>query len=118
MSGLASREFQERLTGFLPKMRVWALGLTHNRAAAEDLVQDGAMKTLLASEPFVPDTNFSSWVHRIMVNPFTSSVRNRREYSDLDQMPEVSIPATQQDRTELRELNVAFQPLPKEQRQA
>jgi RNA polymerase sigma-70 factor, ECF subfamily len=118
MSDSPSREFQDRLTGFLPKMRIWALGLTHNRAAAEDLVQDVAMKTLLASDSFAPDTNFSAWVHRIMVNHFISSVRNRREYGDLDQMPEVSIPATQHDRTELRELNVAFQRLPKEQRQA
>jgi RNA polymerase sigma-70 factor, ECF subfamily len=53
-----------------------------------------------------------------MVNHFISSVRNRRQYSDLDQMPEVSIPASQHDRTELRDLNVVFQHLPKEHRQA
>jgi RNA polymerase sigma-70 factor, ECF subfamily len=118
MSSSPSREFQDRLTGFLPKMRVWALGLTHNCSAAEDLVQDVAMKTLLASESFVPGTNFSAWVHRIMVNHFISSVRKRREYSDLDQMPEVGMPASQHDRTELRELNGALQRLPREQRQA
>ena len=118
MSSSPSPEFQNQLTGFLPKMRVWALGLTHNRSAAEDLVQDVAMKTLLANESFVPGTNFSAWVHRIMVNHFISSVRNRHEYSDLDQMPEVGTPASQHNRTELRELNVAFQHLPKEQRQA
>jgi RNA polymerase sigma-70 factor, ECF subfamily len=118
MSSSPSRKFQDRLTGFLPKMRVWALGLTHNCSAAEDLVQDVAMKTLLASESFVPGTNFSAWVHRIMVNHFISSVRKRREYSELDQMPEVGTPASQHDRTELRELIVAFQRLAKEQRQA
>jgi RNA polymerase sigma-70 factor (ECF subfamily) len=41
-----------------------------NRAAAEDLVQAVAMKTLVASESFIPGTNFSAWVHRIMVNHF------------------------------------------------
>jgi RNA polymerase sigma-70 factor (ECF subfamily) len=61
MPGSASCEFQDRLTAFLPNMRVWAMGLTRNRAAAEDLVQDVAMKALAASESFVPGTNFSAW---------------------------------------------------------
>jgi RNA polymerase sigma-70 factor (ECF subfamily) len=113
-----SCEFQDQLTAFLPKMRVWAMALTRNRAAAEDLVQDVAMKALAASESFVPDTNFSAWVHRIMTNHFISGARSRREYSDLDQVPEVGIAAAQHDRTELRELNVAFQRLPREQKEA
>ena len=118
MSHPASREFRDRLTAFLPKMRVWAMALTRNSSAADDLVQDVAMKTLMASESFEPDTNFSAWVHRIMINHFISSVRKRREYNDLDQMPEVGIRASQEDRTSLRELNVAFLRLPKEQQQA
>ena len=79
MSGSASREFQDRLTGFLPKMRIWALALTRNSSAADDLVQDVAMKALMASESFEPGTNFSAWVHRIMINHFISSVRKQRE---------------------------------------
>jgi RNA polymerase sigma-70 factor (ECF subfamily) len=118
MRGSPSREFQDRLTAFLPKMRVWAMALTRNRTAAEDLVQDVAMKALAANESFVPGTNFSAWVHRIMTNHFITGVRRRREYSDLDQMPEVGIPAKQHDRTELRELNVAFQRLPRVQQEA
>ena len=86
----ATREFQDRLTGFLPKMRIWALGLTRNRPAAEDLVQDVAVKVLLANESFVPGTSFSAWVHKIMINHFISGVRNKREYNDLDQTPEIS----------------------------
>src|SRR3979490_2505096 len=99
MSGSASREFQDRLTGFLPTMRAWAMALTRNRAAAEDLVQDVAMKTLVASESFIPGTNFSAWVHRIMVNHFISSVRSKREYTDVDTVPEVPVPAAHEDRT-------------------
>ncbi len=113
-----SCEFQDQLIALLPKMRVWAMALTKNRAAAEDLVQDVAMKALAASESFVTGTNFPAWVHRIMTNHFLSGVRSRREYSDLDKMPEVGIPAAQHDGTELRELNVAFQRLPREQKEA
>jgi RNA polymerase sigma-70 factor (ECF subfamily) len=118
MPDSASYEFQNQLTAVLPKMRRCAMALTKNRAAAEDLVQDVAMKALGASESFVPGTNFSAWVHRIMTNHFISGVRSRREYSDLDQMPEVGIPAAQHNRTELRELNVAFQRLPRDQKEA
>jgi hypothetical protein len=39
-----SCEFRDQLTDFLPKMRGWAMALTRNSAAAEDLVQDVAMK--------------------------------------------------------------------------
>ena len=98
MSESATREFRDRLTGFLPKMRIWALGLTRNRAAAEDLVQDVAVKVLLANGSFVPGTNFSAWVHKIMINHFISSVRNKREYDDLDQAPEISVCASQEER--------------------
>jgi RNA polymerase sigma-70 factor, ECF subfamily len=118
MSESATREFQDHLTGFLPKMRVWALGLTRNRAAAEDLVQDVAVKVLLANESFVPGTNFSAWVHKIMINHFISSVRNKREHNDLDQAPEISVSASQEERAGIRELNVAYQRLPKEQKEA
>ena len=114
----ATREFQDRLTGFLPKMRVWALGLTRNRPSAEDLVQDVAVKVLLANESFVPGTNFSAWVHKIMINHFISSVRSNREYNDLDQAPEVSVSASQEERAGIRELNGAYQRLPKEQKEA
>src|SRR6478609_1349677 len=60
-TSMASHEFQDQLTQFLPKMRVWALALTRNGAAADDLVQEVALKTLVASENFIPGTNFSAW---------------------------------------------------------
>jgi RNA polymerase sigma-70 factor, ECF subfamily len=69
-------------------MRTWALALTRNASAADDLVQEVALKTLMASESFIPGTNFSAWTHRIMVNQFISNIRGQREYNDLDQMPE------------------------------
>ena len=118
MTGAASPEFQDQLTDFLPKMRGWAMALTRNRAAAEDLVQEVAMKALSACDSYVPGTNFPAWVHRIMVNQFITDVRRQREHNDLDQVPEAGIPAAQEDLTDLRELNVAFQRLPKDQREA
>jgi RNA polymerase sigma-70 factor (ECF subfamily) len=91
-------------------------GYDTNSSAADDLVQDVAMKVLVARESFVAGSNFSAWVHRIMINHFISSVRRRREYNDL--IPEVGMRAAQEDRAGLRELNLAFQRLPKDQQEA
>ena len=118
MTSADSPEFQDQLTEFLPKMRIQALALTRNRTAAEDLVQEVAMKVLIACDSFIPGSNFPAWVHRIMVNQFISNVRRQREYNDLDQMPELGIRAAQDDLTDLRELNIAFRRLPKDQRDA
>jgi RNA polymerase sigma-70 factor, ECF subfamily len=118
MTSADSPEFQDQLTEFLPKMRIQALALTRNRTAAEDLVQEVAMKVLIACDSFIPGSNFPAWVHRIMVNQFISNVRRQREYCDLDQMPELGVRAAQEDLTDLREINVAFQRLPKDQREA
>ena len=113
-----AKEFQEQLIDFLPKMRVWALALTRNRAAADDLTQDVATKALVARDGFTPGTNFSAWVHRIMINHFISGVRNRREFTDMDTVPDVAVPAPHEDRTALRELGWALDRLPHDQREA
>ena len=112
------QEFHEQLTDFLPKMRVWALALTRNRAAADDLAQDVATKALVAKDCFVPGTNFSAWIHRIMINHFISSVRNKREFTDMDTMPDVPVPAAHEDRAALRELGWALDRLPPDQKEA
>ena len=90
-------------------MRIWALALTRNAAAADDLVQDVALKALIANDRFDPGTNFSAWVHRIMINHFISARRRARETMDIDQVPEAAVAASQQDSTDLREVSRAFQ---------
>ena len=99
-------------------MRVWALALTRNATAADDLVQDVALKTLIASDSFVSGTNFSAWVHRIMVNHFISAVRRNGKNNNIEQIPEIAIAASQQNRTDLREVSCAFQRLPEDQKHA
>ncbi|HVZ07845.1 sigma-70 family RNA polymerase sigma factor [Rhodopila sp.] len=111
-------EFHEQLIIFMPKMRVWALALTRDRAAADDLTQDVATKALAARHCFIPGTNFAAWVRRIMINHFISSVRRRKIFADIETIPEQPVAATHEDRTALRELGHALQDLPNEQREA
>jgi RNA polymerase sigma-70 factor, ECF subfamily len=113
-----SQDFQEQLVSLMPKLRVWALALTRNRAAADDLVQDVAAKALAASDSFEAGTNFRAWMHRIMVNQFITDVRRQRECVAIGTMPDTPVKATHEDRIALRELGWAVNRLPPDQKEA
>jgi RNA polymerase sigma-70 factor (ECF subfamily) len=115
---VSSQDFQEQLVSLMPKLRIWALALTRNRGAADDLVQDVAAKALAASASFEAGTNFSAWMHRIMVNQFITGVRSRRECVTIEAIPDAAVSATHEDRTALRELGWAVNRLPPDQKEA
>jgi RNA polymerase sigma-70 factor, ECF subfamily len=117
-NAIVPQDVNEQLVTFLPRLRIWAFALTRNRAAADDLAQDVAAKVLRAQDCFVPGTNFSAWVHRIMLNHFISSVRNRREFTEVNEIPEQPTVGSHEDRTALRELSWAVRQLPPDQREA
>ena len=112
------QRFEEQLVSFLPKMRIWALAMTRNGTAADDLVQDAATKALAAGNSFEPGTNFGAWVHRIMLNHFISGIRSRRQMVDLDEVPDVGIGPAHVDRIALKELSGAVSRLSPEVRKA
>lgn len=82
----AREEFHGLLVALLPKLRVQALALTRNRAAAEDLVQDAVANALAAQDSFTPGTNFAAWMHRILRNRFISTLRKQRETTDIEDL--------------------------------
>jgi RNA polymerase sigma-70 factor, ECF subfamily len=106
------QEFEEQLVSFMPKMRIWALAMTRNSSAADDLTQDVAAKALAASSSFEPDTNFGAWLRRIMLNHFISGVRSRRNMVGLDEMPDLSIGPSHEDSIALKEVSDAVNRLP------
>jgi RNA polymerase sigma-70 factor, ECF subfamily len=112
MQSTVSQEFQDQLTSLLPKMRTWALAMTRNAAAADDLVQEVAVRALAKNDSFAPGSHFAAWVHRIMVNHFISGVRNRREFASVEDLPEIPVGAEQQDKIDFDELSSAFDSLP------
>ncbi|GBR71056.1 sigma-70 family RNA polymerase sigma factor [Gluconobacter kanchanaburiensis] len=112
--------FHDQVIAILPKLRIQALSLTRNRAAAEDLVQDAVCNALAAQNSFIPGTNFSAWMHRILRNRFISDLRKRRETTDIDDVPASSFasPATHEDNLALKDLSMALSRLPADQREA
>jgi len=112
--------FHDQVIAILPKLRVQALSLTRNRAAAEDLVQDAVCNALAAQNSFIPGTNFSAWMHRILRNRFISDLRKRRDTTDIDDVPASSFASnpTHEDSLALKDLSLALSRLPSDQREA
>jgi RNA polymerase sigma-70 factor (ECF subfamily) len=113
-------EFHNQLIALLPRLRVQALALTRNRAAAEDLVQDAVANALAAQDSFTPGTNFAAWMHRILRNRFISTLRKQRDTTDIEDLPAgaFAVGATHEDRLVLKELGRAVNRLPVDQREA
>jgi RNA polymerase sigma-70 factor (ECF subfamily) len=116
----SSTEFHGQLVALLPKLRVQALALTRNRAAAEDLVQDAVANALAAKDSFTPGTNFAAWMHRILRNRFISTLRKQRETTDIEDLPmsAFAVSGAHEDRLVLKELSRALGKLPSDQREA
>jgi RNA polymerase sigma-70 factor, ECF subfamily len=112
--------FHDQVIAILPKLRVQALALTRNRAAAEDLVQDSVCNALSAQDSFIPGTNFAAWMHRILRNRFISNLRKRRDTTDIEDVPSTAFAtdAAHEDRLALKELGQAMVRLPRDQREA
>lgn len=120
MPDAATADFHDHIVAILPKLRVQALALTRNRAAADDLVQDAVCNALAAQSSFIPGTNFTAWMHRIVRNRFISNLRKRRDTTDIEDVPAnaFATSAPHEDRLALKELARAMTRLPQDQREA
>jgi RNA polymerase sigma-70 factor, ECF subfamily len=76
---------RDALVGHLPSLRAFAMSLTRNRAAADDLVQDTVVKAWTNIDKFDAGTNLQAWLFTILRNTYYSSLRKRRrEVADPD----------------------------------
>lgn len=76
---------KEELVEHLPAMRAFAMSLTRNSAAADDLVQDAIVKAWSNFDKFKPGTNLRAWLFTILRNTYYSLYRKRkREVEDPD----------------------------------
>jgi RNA polymerase sigma-70 factor, ECF subfamily len=77
-------DFHEQMKAILPRLRLYALSLTHDRDRANDLVQETVLKALAGRTSFKPGTNFSGWIFRIQRNEFISSLRRMKPTVPID----------------------------------
>jgi len=114
------RDFHEQLKAILPRLRVYALSLTRDRDAADDLVHDTVIKALTGRASFEPGTNLSAWVFRIQRNEFISGLRRMRPSVPVDSAvaETLSHQPHQESRLVMREFMSAFGKLAPTQREA
>ncbi len=68
-------EFEEVALVHLDALYRSALRLTHNRAEAEDLVQETCLRAFRSFHRFNPGTNCRAWLFTILRNAFLNQVR-------------------------------------------
>jgi RNA polymerase sigma-70 factor, ECF subfamily len=69
---------RSELLALLPDLRAFARFLAHDRAAADDLVQDTVVRALSALPQFQEGTNLKAWLFTILRNLFFEQARRRR----------------------------------------
>ena len=113
-------DFHDELKAILPRLRIYALSLTRNRDAADDLVHDVVVKALTARLSFQPGTNFAAWLFRIQRNEFISGLRRLRPTVQVDTAVAESLthPPQQDSGLIMREFLTAFSKLAVTQREA
>ncbi len=112
---------KDELVTHLPALRAFALSLTRNRAAADDMMQDTVLKAWSNMDKFTPGTNMRAWLFTILRNNFYTSRRKlNREVADIDNVfsDKMSVKPDHDGRLQMMDFREAFDQLPDEQREA
>ncbi|WP_268808031.1 RNA polymerase sigma factor [Roseisalinus antarcticus] len=104
----------------LKVLRAFALSLTRNPSAADDLVQESVLKAWKNLHRFEPGTNMRAWLFTILRNTFyTDRRRASREVADSDgeMAAKLTTKPSHDGRLNLMDFRAAFVQLPDEQRE-
>jgi RNA polymerase sigma-70 factor, ECF subfamily len=80
-------DFEQLAMEHLPSLYSGAFRMTHNKADAEDLVQETYLKAYRSFSGFESGTNLRAWLFRIMTNTYINLYRQRQrrpQQNDLD----------------------------------
>jgi RNA polymerase sigma-70 factor (ECF subfamily) len=113
---------EDLLIHHIPDLRRFARSLERNRTAADDLVQETLERAIKKMHLYEPCGPFIGWLNTIMRNIFVDRVRRRKlvtgmSLDDATPRHEPFQNENQVDRLILKELRVAVDTLPVEQRQ-
>lgn len=113
--------FKRQLIEHIPRLRAFALSLTHNAEEADDLVQDVLLRAWRARDSYELGTNLHAWLFRILRNAFyNDAVVKRRSVQDVDGAMAAKLPAApnQEWRVRWGEMLEALQELKPQAREA
>lgn len=87
---MSTYDAQLQLLRLRGQLHYFALSLTHNREAADDLLQECLLRALTFSDKFKDGTNFKAWACTIMKNTFINMHRrNKRTGRVMDHVERV-----------------------------
>lgn len=112
--------FEDLAMPLFARLYNFACWLTHDTAAAEDLVQETFMKALRGFSSFQQGTNFRAWMYRILRNTFLTSQTGLQTTAtinlDEEGVPEPASDATPESillaRMETEKIQQALEALP------
>ena len=113
-------DIHQRIEAELPGLRRYARALVRDVSDADDLVQECLTRALSKLDLWQEGSNLRAWLFTILHNQYVNRVRRAIrtgktiEFNEAD-LP-LKLPATQEKRLELRDLDRALGQLPAEQR--
>ena len=114
--------FEEGLTALLPRLRRFAVGLSRDRADADDLCQAAIERALISRAQWREGTRLDSWMYRIMRNLWIDEARARTRRGQTFVAEEAGLgvggDGGQEAALGLRDVDRALATLPDEQREA
>jgi RNA polymerase sigma-70 factor (ECF subfamily) len=115
MTDNQQRETIDRLESEIPMLRRYARSLSRNADQADDLVQECLLRAIARIDSWQPGTNLKAWLIVILRNIFLNECRKaKRERISLEELGSGEIPqvpAKQDARLMLAELENAFMSL-------
>ena len=114
-------DFARLLEAEIPRLRRYARALTRGDVArADDIIQSCLTRAVAKQHLWQPGTDLRAWLFTILHNQFVNHVRRQaREGSTvpIENAPMLPVEPNAMPRLELRDLEIAINKLPHEQRQ-
>lgn len=66
-----------------------AISIIKDKMKAEDIVQEAFIKVYHSIKEFRADSNFSTWLYRIVVNTSYNTLKKEKRYSDVEPIEEI-----------------------------
>ena len=110
---------ERQIREHIPRLRRYARALLGERYAADDLVQDTLERAWIKFHLWRPGSDLRAWLFSIMHNVFVNQMRVKRGSLETptEELPVVSVRATQSDALEVADVERALRMLPEEQRE-
>jgi RNA polymerase sigma-70 factor (ECF subfamily) len=83
-SGLSKAAFDQMVLLHLPACQRFAVRLTGDVHAAEEVLQDAMLRATKSRESFRGDAKFQTWIFRITLNAWHDHLRARGRHRDVD----------------------------------